>query len=118
MYIRTENGIYAYDKQRIVEKDNKAFFTERLIPLNILDLGEIVKQAYTIEELCDEFVVVPNAPAIMDMKPKLQKGMEFEEISQTYINSKKHTIVYGAIWTSKGLQFVARMNNEGKLELI
>ena len=74
-------------------------------------------QSDTIAELCDEFVVASNTPFVK-MNPKIQKNMEFEEISQSYVKSKKKSIVYGAIWTDKGLIYVAKMNEKGELVLI
>ena len=49
----------------------------------------IINQSENLEELCDEFVYCPNGGTIK-----------------------------GAIWTDKGLIYVAKMDSEGKLELI
>ena len=65
--------------------------------------NEIVEEADTIEELCDEFVC--NEMFIYDktdMKWFVEKGDN----------------VYGAIWTDKGLIYVAKMNDKGELELL
>ena len=58
----------------------------------------IVKQANTIEELCDEFVVVrengKSMTALLDLAKEYAKcGIK----------------TYGAIWTDKGLIYVAKM---------
>lgn len=66
----------------------------------------VVKQADTIKELCDEFVYVD------------------EEIKQFLVSDDldmykaKQLKVFGAIWTDKGLIYVAKMNEKGELELL
>ena len=75
----------------------------------------IIKQADTIEELCDEAVVI------------YQKNYDKPFAVVCYGNRKPiptaktlypFAIIYGAIWTDKGLQFVAKMNEKGELELL
>ena len=66
-------------------------------------VGTITKEADTIEELCDEFVGVV--------------GNMHRQLTGTNIKSWNDT-VYGAIWTDKGLIYIAKMNNEGELELL
>ena len=72
------------------------------------------KETETLEELCDEFVVVSKTD--IGLNPKLYT-IDYDKLVNQYLKSKKTTIVYGAIWTGKGLIYVAKMNNEGKLEL-
>ena len=84
-YIRTKYGIYEY-----VDYDNECI---------------IIKQADTIEELCDEFVVV------IENKPHL---IPREWLKQEIIVD----VLYGAIWTEWGLKYVAKMNDKGELELL
>ena len=66
--------------------------------------SEIIKQADTIKELCDEFVM------ISDGKHKLDIGC--------HSYGDKKIQIYGAIWTNKGLIYVAKMNEKGELELL
>ena len=64
--------------------------------------NEIIKQADTIKELCDELVC----------------GNEIiseEQAKTCYLLNK---VIYGAIWTNKGLIYVAKMNEKGELELL
>ncbi len=68
---------------------------------------EIINQADTIEELCDELVYNHQ---ILSKEDKNNK----EYLSQLYCFND----IYGAIWTNKGLIYVAKMNSEGVLELI
>ena len=108
-YIRTKNGIY-----EVVEDNNKEWGKQIVVKLpknlnmKLADVkDQILKQSDSIEELCDEFVVVNNTcfnmPQLLGTK-----------IDKDYY---KHEKVYGAIWTSKGLIYVAKMNDKGELEL-
>ena len=63
------------------------------------------KQADTIEELCDEFVYV-------------EEGCYPEISDELDLMQTKSTIIFGAIWTDKGLIYVAKMNDKGELELL
>ena len=65
---------------------------------------EVLKETDTIKELCDEFVM------ISDGKHKLDIGCH------SYGDEKIQ--IYGAIWTDKGLIYVAKMNKKGELELL
>ena len=60
-------------------------------------------RADTIEKLCDEFVA--NNELLV-----------FEDITRYAMY--KNYIIYGAIWTDKGLIYVAKMNDKGELELL
>jgi len=69
-------------------------------------------RADTIEELCDEFIVFGDID-----KPYLtrHKFTNKEWNKQYFIGDRK---LYGAIWTDKGLIYVAKMNDKGELELL
>ena len=100
-YIRTKDGIY--------NKRKLAFaFREDYCPTDKdyekLLQTQIIKQADTIEELCDEFVYVDgnrhkNYPCYA-VEPKN--------------DVKYHDVIYGAIWTDKGLIYVAQLNEESE----
>ena len=64
------------------------------------------KHTKTIEELCDEFVYVAseNDRPVICYKPTV-----FHKLNDN---------LYGAIWTDKGLIYVAKMNDKGELELL
>ncbi|MBO7715578.1 MAG: hypothetical protein J6S85_18590, partial [Methanobrevibacter sp.] len=76
---------------------------------------DIIDQADTIEELCDEFVVdVPN-----DRKFNREFNLDKCKEYQLYLKGQNIiSEIYGAIWTDRGLIFVAKMNKEGELELL
>lgn len=91
-YIRTTKGIWEIEK--LTKKDYEW-----------LQMGEN-KQADTIEELCDEFVIV----SILTEQNFITK------YPKSYLH--KGFNIYGAIWTGKGLIYVAKMNDKGELELL
>lgn len=76
--------------------------------------NNILREADTIEELCDCFVTKGNKHIVWDKQHN--KGIMFEQVKESYPNY--HFEIYGAIWTDKGLIYVAKMNDKGELELI
>lgn len=105
---------------------------------NFIDVRKqnmILKKADTIEELCD--VIVCRNELFYPLTSN-REGNEFnwEEINrfrtsvcidEEEYNKIKETTndfepyfykVFGAIWTDKGLIYVAKMNDKGELELI
>ena len=77
---------------------------------------DVIKQADTIKELCDEFVVIgyyKNKPLQFDTLEEAQRFV-YEKGCQ----DKDYIGIYGAIWTDKGLIYVAEMNDNEELTLI
>ena len=116
-YIRTKDGriIGITEKGCIKEFDNKLYaFRDSSFSYRFENGYEVVKQADTIEELCDEFVFDGG-----DDTPLL---CTYEELKYWFNHSKEQQYkirnCYGAIWTNKGLKYVAKMNNKGELELV
>ena len=106
-YIRNEFGIEQMSKDEL----QKRFYG------NIDDIikkggDEAHKIADTIEELCDEFVGVSNYLGKYIIHTHFNSLHEIERFDY------KQDIIYGAIWTSKGLIYVAKMNQEGDLILL
>lgn len=67
----------------------------------------IIAQADTIEELCDEFVwVTPEGEH--HIKPKTGDGLWY-----LCCDYKKGHQIYGAIWIQKGLIYIAELTDEG-----
>lgn len=119
-YVRTKDGIYElmpnisqdYEMSFDGETLEPAYYT---IDTDWIAKKDVIDQADTIEELCDEFVVCCDSwekPLVHD-SDKTNK----EQLSDLK-NILKNDKVYGAIWTDKGLIFVAKLNNKGKLELL
>ena len=122
MYIRTKDGrILDFDKLNEVSK------------LSIDMAEEPIREAHTIEELCDEFVYIKDDVIsqylTIDFKFKrddefcaLRNKLTANGIAEVSKGISKYELqvgkLKGAIWTSKGLIYVAKMNDKGKLELI
>ena len=70
----------------------------------------IVKQADTIEELCDEFVL------FKDGKPYAL--VSNDENNLKMVRGGAWGDLRGAIWTDLGLIYVAKMNEKGEWELL
>lgn len=68
----------------------------------IVDVEAFIKQGDTIEELCDCFVDYCEEEDSHFVSTAIQGNHE----------------IYGAIWTDKGLIYVAKMNGEGEFELL
>lgn len=96
-YYRTKDG-------RIIKESDIPDYWGGLVTVVGLDLD--YKVAYNLEELCDEFVSVDKEDGHHSM----------------CINGKpsysKYCDIYGAIWTQRGLIFVAKLNEKWELELL
>ena len=75
--------------------------------------NEIVDEANTIEELCDEFIVVSD-----NCERPIISALPFNELKLYAKNRTKYANCYGAIWTECGLKYIAKMNSKGELELL
>lgn len=109
MYIRTKDGIY-----QIVEDNNKEWGKQIVVKfpknlnMKLADVkDQVINQSDNLAELCDEFIVI-------DISGKHYHTYDLES-AKKYVSI---IYIYGAIWTSKGLIYVAKMNNEGNLELL
>lgn len=107
-------------------KDNKVYNLDHLVETTIgqkpyrtadsflIYKSEIEKQVKTIKELCDVFVIhFRNVESILiyDYKTAEEYARGIEGLSRA-------TDVYGAIWTDKGLTYVAKFTNKGALKLL
>ena len=112
-YIRTkDNNIYKVageEELYWVVKDSDIY--EKLVPR-----CNVVKQADTVEDLCDCFIVeyTNTEPTMFDNFYHLQRHHDLYSRNYHHIAGR-----YGCIWVAgKGLKYVAKMNNEGELELL
>lgn len=71
--------------------------------------------ANTIEELCDDFVVIFKEGDKLLTYGDLERAKDF---FYGYTGLRRMKCIYGAIWTDKGLIYVAKMNDKGELELL
>lgn len=109
-YIRTEKNIYEWIYNDYEIKAGE-FYRTTLMKEHEL----IVDVADTIEKLCDEFVVIYNE------NKKFKKpftSFYSDIISVLHEHDLSECKIYGAIWTNKGLIYVAKMNDKGELELL
>ena len=92
MYIRTKNGVYdeiTYEKS----------------------IEPIISQSENLEELCDEFIYDYGKDKDRFKNDKLA-------LKILKANNNEKVNIYGAIWTERGLIYVAKMNDKGELKLI
>lgn len=103
-YIRTKNGIYESEK---VSHDDKYVYKYEVRPIWCVnqDQEEIIKQADTIEELCDCFSY------------DIETTRDFAVARSWKLHNLEREI-YGCVKTDKGLIYVAKMNDKGELELL
>lgn len=114
-YIRTKDGkIY-----EVVDLTKMGNYVVRVkwygedVDTTIVFRDETIKSADTIEELCDTLVVWEGKNLLTFITYNNVQMPRFKELV------KKHILtIYGAIWTDKGLIFVAKMNEKGELELL
>ena len=124
-YVRTKDSVYDVyiDDLNSNDKIHQEIAGFRVIHCRGLDKPiskeNIVKVADTIEKLCDEFVLINKNSDLLpsteksyhDFSPYLDADIRRHE-KPSYIE------IYGAIWTDKGLIYVAKMNEKGELELL
>jgi hypothetical protein len=117
-YIRTKNDVCTFEKYWLDNATRKTFHI--LITNEEAEDIEIINQADTIEELCDE-LVVHNPSNDGDFYPKhfvYQNKWETMLKPMSDYQKSKGIEIFGAIWTDKGLIYVAKMNEKGELELL
>ena len=130
MFVRTKDKIIDIGKKELINPRVAQFYSDKELK-NGIWVENIIKQADTIEELCDELIIKnPNNDG--DFNKKVFVTTNRWEI---LLNEKhaKHCInrdiyeydveIFGAIWTydSDGvptLKAVAKMNDKGELELL
>ena len=105
MYIRTKDEVYEVEQSQL-EDDEEVVNCD----YGQIHKLEILRKSNTIEELCDLFVLEETHY----METSLQEIILYEKC----IGKGLITTIKGAIWTDKGLIYVAKMNDKGELELI
>jgi hypothetical protein len=116
-YIRTKDGIYE------ISKDENDDFIVKNKGSNTWCLYSIFKEKYdriipadTIEELCDDIVVIfPDGSKNTWDAHSTYNAKNFQDVYGIDILEEE---IYYAIWTDKGLIYVAKMNEKGELELL
>ena len=117
MYIRTKDGVYEVEENDIDEKIRIFSLYSYEIYSDLKFNTLILKQSDNLAELCDEFVYETGCGTNRG-KPMISKN-DFKSLSEWYVEwGFKVNAIYGAIWTSKGLIYVAKINEKGKMELL
>jgi len=132
-YIRTKEGIIVDTTKykNVVERT----FRDKVVAIDLnhwgqdndkyptwIDAKDIVKQADTIEELCDVYIEEYLDYKSVILKSDLYRGEDGGWRKE--IGFPEHKIrIYGAIWAIDNngapiLKSVAKMNKEGELELL
>ena len=113
-YIRTKDGkIYEVEKEFAYDIVVKC---KELVNGNlVIHKSMVVKQADTLEELCDDFVLIRQEK---ELGETIRVFTRLELLLEFAICQWETDIIYGAIWTDKGLIYVAKMNEKGELELL
>lgn len=113
MYVRTKDGVYEVEQSQL-EDDEEVVNCD----YGQIHKLEILRKSENLEELCDEFVRIVKRNKLKSLIT-LGAIEHLKEHSQNFINDFMNTYeIYGAIWTDKGLIYVAKMNDKGELELI
>ena len=111
-YIRTKDG-------KIVELKPHRFYKYVLEGEKLylsgkgkyLYINNVISQAVAIEELCDKFVRI-------SLTGRKNLTISYKIAKEEKLKYKDKLTYYGAVWTDKGLIYVAKMNEEGVLCLI
>ena len=79
---------------------------------------DFLKEADTIEELCDEYIV--KYRHLYYRNYSLEKAIQKRDwlCKNNFVVLGEKPDIYGAIWTNKGLVYVAKLNEKGELELL
>ena len=113
MYIRTKDGVYEVVTAERGSDNKLLYIISTSKTENTTDWvheADVISQAEKIEELCDRFVV-------MDKETKeVISIVSFLAYAKLWSSCKYD--IYGAVWTDKGLIYVAKMNDKGEFELI
>ena len=112
MYIRTKDGVY---EVKVNKYHELVYCKNNQIVLSC----NIIKQSKNLEELCDEFVKVWCNGKVNPEVLVYDEQYEEEKENILLVYPKGNIAIYGAVWVDgKGLIYVAKIDNEGKLELI
>ena len=126
MYIRLKDRIVNHNATTIFIDVKKDKVLEMRVTKNSIRYFNIGKfkdsiKSDTIEELCDEFVLdhpsfANNCKCLYHSFSKAKQGIRKHSDDAHLLSGP--FVIYGAIWTDKGLIYVAKMNKKGELELL
>ena len=111
MFVRTKEKVYEVVEEN--ERYYKCCYDDGRITLvakfdnDVNGFSKALKIADTIEELCDEFVIVNGK--IHQTTKALNKIKEYFNPYDTF---------YGAVWCEWGLKYVAKLDDKGEFQLL
>ena len=122
-YIRTKSNIF-----EVVGETEKVFkvISVSRDPSKVYSKSKIqtdaLKRSNSIENLCDERILTRYFDETKythhEVLSKNQWDIMGKSVAARLKNGLTDCNYYGAIWTDKGLIYVAKMNNKGEFELI
>ena len=118
---------YVRTKDKIIDvsywsKDKKGYYTyltdDFCEPKTYVYTKDIIAEDDNIERLCDAAVETKGHTG--DYMHYIWWGYRYDELKPKIIDDMitQDFNVYGAIWTNKGLIYVAKMNKDGGYELL
>ena len=110
MYIRTKNRIYQAESTL---RDNGFIKGYNVGEMAFIRKDQVLNQSENLEELCDEFVV-HRKESDYNFVWNEERNIGFNH----FCALPEKFDVFGAIWASKGLIYIAKMNDKGEWELI
>ena len=110
MYIRTKNRIYKVESETC---NKQGYYIDRYED-DVVSKDKVIKQSESLFELIDEFVVIRDSTKIN----QLVRTDNVEYLKEMMREDKRIIEVKGAIWTDFGLKYVARLTEDGGVELI
>ena len=115
-YIRTKDAIF-----EVTSKAGNIYCATNQNNEFVLVNGRVVeKEADTIEELCDMCIVwfKDDKYPMFDDVNGINRYKELKQFGGNIRTNVKYDAIYLAIWTDKGLIYVAKINDKGELELL
>ena len=104
-YVACKEGDYCGDTAIFISKSH------------VKQLERVIKIADSMDELFDAFVAVIYDEDGVERHKYYSKDSD-NACTVRWQIGKLANAIYGAIWTDKGLKYVAKMNEEGELELL
>ena len=122
-YLRTKDNRIIDTTKYYIENSN--LFKSGAYQEYEKELANAAYKADTIGELCDEFVMTHyfhetnitfGKVLTKENKELFTKSVKLRKQDKDY--DPNEFDIYGAVWTDKGLIYVAKMNDKGELELL
>ena len=110
-YIRTKDGIYQVESTL---RDNGFIKGYNVGEMGFIRKDQVINQSENLFELIDEFVIIRDSTKIN----QLVRTDDINYLKEMMKEDKRIVEVKGAIWTDFGLKYVARLTEDGGIELI